>query len=179
MSFLSRLAVLFVGVPLLELLILIGMGQWVGVWPTVGLVVVTGLVGAALARLEGLKTLWKVQWELGRGRLPGQALFDGFAILTGGALLLTPGILTDLVGFSLLVPLTRRFLIRKIRRRLEEQLKSGSLRVTGISTFPGENRAGWVQWSRGHGDGSSPERPEPFPLPNGEIVVEPKESDLD
>ena len=74
MSLLSRLALLFVGVPLLELFILIQLGQLIGLWPTIGLVVLTGFAGAALARLEGLRTLWSIQGELGRGHLPGHAL---------------------------------------------------------------------------------------------------------
>ena len=87
MSLLSRLFLLFVGVPLLELFILVQVGQLVGVVPTVGLVVLTGIAGAALARWEGLRTLWRVRGELARGRLPGSALLDGFAILMGGAFL--------------------------------------------------------------------------------------------
>ena len=106
MSILGRLALLFVGVPLLELFILIQLGQVVGLWPTIGLVVLTGFAGASLARLDGLRTFWKIQERLAKGQLPGSALFDGLAILLGGALLLTPGILTDISGFSFLLPLT-------------------------------------------------------------------------
>jgi UPF0716 protein FxsA len=158
MSLLSRLALLFVGVPLLELFILVKMGQVVGFWPTMGLVVVTGLAGAALARLEGLRTFWKIQGELIHGRLPGNALFDGMAILVGGALLLTPGILTDLLGFSFLLPPSRRLLLGAIRRRLKRRLEKGTLRV---AYFDGVIRGGWEERQ------SSPGK--------GEIIVEPRE----
>lgn len=136
-ALLTRLALLFVGVPLLELLLLIQVGQWMGMWPTVGLVILTGVVGAALARMEGSRTLWKIQEELSRGRLPGESLLDGMAILLGGALLLTPGILTDLVGFSFILPPTRRLLLGRIRKSLEGRLQEGTIRVTHMSGFGG------------------------------------------
>lgn len=191
MSLLSRLALLFVGVPLLELFLLIQIGQLVGVWPTVGLVVLTGVAGAALARMEGTRTLWTIQGKLGQGQLPGGALLDGLAILLGGALLLTPGILTDLVGFSFLLPPTRRLLLSRIRKSLERRLQEGSIRVTHVSGFPGFHGpsprgpagggpfgAGADQWAEegeegGPRPGAGPRR---GPRP-GEIVVEEEEAD--
>ena len=166
MSLLGRLFLLFVGVPLLELFILVQVGQWVGVWPTIGLVVLTGVTGAALARLEGLRAVWKVRGELARGQLPGGALLDGFAILLGGALLLTPGILTDLVGFSFLLPPTRKVLLARIRRGLEERLKSGAIHITHVGGFP---RASAGQWGEAGGWSGQEQNPA------GEIVVEPDE----
>jgi UPF0716 protein FxsA len=164
MSLLSRLALLFVGIPLLELFILVRVGQVVGFWPTMGLVIVTGMAGAALARLEGLRTLWKLQGELAQGRLPGGAIFDGLAILVGGALLLTPGILTDLIGFSFLLPPTRKLLLGRIRKSLEGQLKAGTVQVTQMTGFPGGFGAGWAPTGQ-----EPPSRP-------GEIVVEAEDS---
>lgn len=163
MSLFSRLFLLFVGVPLLELYILVQVGRLMGVWPTIGLVVLTGVAGAALARLEGFRTLWKVRGALAQGRLPGSALLDGFAILLGGALLLTPGILTDLVGFSFLLPPTRKVLLGRIRKSLERRLKSGAIRITHLTGFPG---AGDVPW------GGSMEGRAGSLDPSGEIVVE-------
>ena len=167
MSLFSRLFLLFVGVPLLELFILVQVGQIVGVWPTLGLVVLTGVSGAALARLEGLRTLWKIKGDLGQGRLPGGALLDGFAILMGGALLLTPGILTDLVGFSFLLPPTRKILLRRIRKSLEGRLKSGAIHITNLGGFQG---TGGMRW-----DGSEAWS-EAAPESSGEILVEPDET---
>jgi UPF0716 protein FxsA len=170
MSIFSRLFLLFVGVPLLELFILVKVGQLVGVWPTVGLVVLTGIGGATLARLEGMRTVWKLRGELSRGRLPGEALLDGFAVLVGGALLLTPGIVTDLVGFSFLLPPTRKLLKARIQKGLENRLQSGAIRITHFGGFPGPGGAGWP-------NDVSP-RPD-VPDPSGEIVIDPVEAPKD
>jgi UPF0716 protein FxsA len=166
MSIFSWFFLLFVGVPLLELFVLVQVGQWVGVWPTIGLVVLTGFAGAALARLEGLRTLWKIRGELAQGRVPGSALLDGFAILLGGVLLLTPGILTDLVGFSFLLPPTRKLLLGRIRKSLERRLKSGAIRIVGLEGFQG---TGGVQWGGSENWGQRP------PGGPGEIVIEPED----
>lgn len=143
-----------------------------GLWPTIGLVVVTGLSGAALARLEGLRTLWKVRAELLRGRLPGSALFDGLAILVGGALLLTPGILTDLLGFSFLLPPTRKAILRRIRRRLEDRLQSGAVRFTVFPGPSGSTAKEWMAWGGGPGGDPGATVGESRPTRPGEIVVE-------
>lgn len=134
MTLFGRLALLFIVVPIVELMLLIRMGQIVGLLPTLALVVTTGVVGAGLARLEGLKTLWTLQSELAQGRLPAQAIMDGLAILVGGALLLTPGILTDILGFSLLLPRSRRAIQERVRARLEKRMREGAVRVTVIDT---------------------------------------------
>ncbi len=142
MSILGRLALLFIGVPLLELVLLVQLGQWIGLWPTLGIVVLTGVAGATLARMEGMRTLWSFRGELARGRLPSQAIFDGLAILVGGALLLTPGLLTDVVGFSLLLPPPRRWIQGRIRRRLEEQIRDGAFNISVIRPFPMDDDPG-------------------------------------
>lgn len=129
MNLLGRLALLFIVVPILELVLLIELGQLVGLLPTVGLVVFTGVTGAWLARAEGIRVFFQFQQELASGRLPGQALLDGISVLVGGALLLTPGVLTDVVGFSLLFPPTRRWIQGRARARLERQIRDGSIRV--------------------------------------------------
>ena len=85
-------------VPLAELGLLIWMGQAMGFWPTIALVAGTGILGAALARREGTRALTNVQHELARGRVPARALMSGAAVLVGGALLVTPGVLTDAFG---------------------------------------------------------------------------------
>lgn len=123
----ARLALLFILVPLIELALLIRVGQWVGLWPTLGLVVTTGILGAALARAEGLRTLVGFQKEVAEGRLPGQRILDGLAILVGGAFLLTPGLLTDVTGFCLLFPPTRRRLQRWLRGRVQHGIDSGAV----------------------------------------------------
>ncbi len=132
MRLLGRLALLFVVVPILELVLLIRIGQAVGLWPTVGLVLLTGVTGAALARLEGMRVLFQFQRELAAGRIPGQPLLDGISVLVGGAFLLTPGILTDFAGFALLLPPTRRWIQRRVRKRLERAVREGTIHVVAM-----------------------------------------------
>jgi len=105
---LFRLLVLFTLVPLLELYLLIKVGDLIGVWPTVSLVILTGALGAFLTRLEGLRVLRQVQAEFKEGRVPTAALLDGLLIVVAGAVLLTPGLITDALGFFLLLPPGRR-----------------------------------------------------------------------
>ncbi len=134
MTLLARLALFFVIVPILELMLLIRIGEIVGLLPTLALVVLTGIGGAMLARAEGLRVLFQFQRELAEGHLPGQALLDGASVLLGGAFLLTPGVITDLLGFSLLLPLTRRWIQRRVRSRLERGIREGSIRVVTMGT---------------------------------------------
>ena len=108
-----RLLLLFTVVPLLELFILVKLGNLVGVAPTIALVIVTGVLGAWLARVQGLGVVRRLRSELAEGRLPAEAVIDGLLILVAGAVLLTPGLITDTLGFVLLVP-PGRAAIRKI-----------------------------------------------------------------
>ncbi len=98
---------IFIIVPLIEMLILIEVGGIIGALPTVGLVVLTATVGIWLLRLEGMATLAKVQEKMNRGELPGTELLEGVMLLVGGALLLTPGFVTDSFGFVCLIPMFR------------------------------------------------------------------------
>ncbi len=117
-----RLAMLFILVPLVELYLLIQVGSIVGVEVTIGIVVVTGLVGAWLARFQGLKVLREIRARLSVGEMPADALIDGLLILVAGAVLLTPGLLTDALGFGLLIPRGRRIVRSLVRRRLPSQV---------------------------------------------------------
>ena len=101
-----RLLILFTVVPLIELALLIKLGNLIGLWPTISIVIVTGVLGAALARNQGTRTVVAIRAELAEGRAPTESLLNGLLILVGGVVLLTPGLLTDLLGFSLLIPLT-------------------------------------------------------------------------
>ena len=105
-----RLLLLFTLVPIVELAVLIEIGQHLGMLPTVALVLATGALGAALARREGIQAFHRLRDSIGQGSFPGEAILDGVLILGGGLLLLTPGILTDLLGFAALVPSTRYFI---------------------------------------------------------------------
>jgi UPF0716 protein FxsA len=157
MNVLGRLALLFIIVPLLELALLIEVGQIVGFLPTMALVIFTGITGAWLARLEGLRTLWKLREDMARGQLPGQAIMDGMSILMGAAFLLTPGIITDFVGFSLLLPFTRRGIQRLVRQRFEQSIKDGAVQMT-------VDAGGW-----GAAPPEAEAKPEPWKNPDNEL----------
>lgn len=108
-----RLLLLFTLVPLVELYLLIEIGGAIGVAPTIAIVIVTGVLGAALARWQGLGVLRRLQDDLAAGRPPTDALIDGLLIFVAGAVLLTPGLITDALGFLLLVP-AGRAAVRKL-----------------------------------------------------------------
>lgn len=115
----ARLFLLFVTVPIVELFLFLVIGQKIGVFPTFAIILFTGVLGAALARSQGLRTLTKYREAMEQGRLPHEAVLDGLMILVAGALLLTPGFLTDTIGFLLLAPGVRKV----VRARLEHSLR--------------------------------------------------------
>ena len=108
----SLLVILFIAVPILEMYLLIKIGGVIGALPTIGLVVLTAMVGVNLLRQQGLSTLHRLQSAIDRGELPATEMLEGIILLVGGALLLTPGFFTDGLGLFCLVPSTRRILIR-------------------------------------------------------------------
>jgi len=111
------LFLLFIAVPIIEMLILIEVGSEIGALPTIGLVCLTAFVGVSLIRAQGLSTLRRAQWRANNGELPGQEIVDGLCLAVGGAMLLTPGFVTDTFGFLLLVPGLRRHLMRAVLAR--------------------------------------------------------------
>ncbi len=124
---LARLIVLFVVVPLAELALLVYLGTVVGPWYTILVVVATGLVGAALARSQGLATLARIRGNVERGILPPEDILDGALILLGGLLLVTPGLITDALGLLLMAPGFRRWVGSKIRESLRHRIASGEV----------------------------------------------------
>ncbi|MBM7584929.1 UPF0716 protein FxsA [Bacillus pakistanensis] len=102
------LVALLIIIPAMEIGILIFSGQTLGVIPTILIIIATGIIGAYLAKQQGIETLRRAQEEMKFGQIPGEAIIDGLCILVGGLLLLTPGFITDTTGFLLLVPQTRR-----------------------------------------------------------------------
>jgi len=117
----KRLILLFTLVPLVELALLIWIGSHTSAMGTIGIVLVTGFVGAALAKHQGLRTWQRMQDELRSGKPPADALLDGVMILIAGALMITPGVLTDAIGFALLLPPIRERLKARLRSRLMAQ----------------------------------------------------------
>jgi UPF0716 protein FxsA len=126
---LIRLLIVLILLPIAEIYVLIESGRLLGVAPTVLLVVLTGIAGSWLMRHQGLELLRRAQHDLAAGQLPAGTLLDGILVLIGGVLLLTPGFCTDLIGFSMLVPGTRRWWCRWAQLWLSRQLASGRLTI--------------------------------------------------
>ena len=133
----GRLFLLFTVVPLVELYLLIAVGRVLGPVPTIGLVLLTGAVGAWFARLEGAKVIRRWQDAMARQQLPKDGVIDGFLIFIGGLMLITPGILTDIAGLSMVMPPTRRVIAAAVRAWFERQIASGRVQVYA----PGYNGA--------------------------------------
>ena len=122
---LAKLFLAFTLIPLAELYLLVTIGTHIGVGPTIAIVLGTGIAGAWLAKQQGLATLGRIQASLGQGIMPAEELLDGALLLVGGVLLVTPGLLTDLAGLSLLIPPTRTALKRWLRRRFQTLISHG------------------------------------------------------
>lgn len=105
-------------VPLIEIALFIELGGLIGLWPTIGIVILTAVAGAVLLRLQGIAALRELQSRLGEGRDPGLVIAHGAMILVAGVLLLTPGFFTDAVGLLLLVPAVRAAVIAALARRV-------------------------------------------------------------
>ncbi|WP_274652236.1 FxsA family protein [Paenibacillus humicola] len=116
-------------VPALELWGIVQMGRWIGGWATFGLILLTGVAGAQLARLEGRKAWFEVQRQLQSGLPPGRAMLDGLCVLIGGLLLMLPGFFSDILGATLLLPLTRPFYRSVMFRWLEKKMRDGSFTI--------------------------------------------------
>lgn len=126
---LGKLILLFTVVPIVELYILIQIGNEIGVFNTIILVFITGVVGAVLAKSEGRQIIGNIKQDMAMGKMPGDELINGLCVLVGGAMLLTPGIFTDVFGFVLVIPFTRMFLIKSIKRKIKSMITEGTVNV--------------------------------------------------
>lgn len=176
------LFLLLLAVPIIEIALFIQVGGWIGLWPTIAVVVLTAALGTSLLRAQGLAALGEVQRNLNIGGNPAPALAHGALILVAGVLLLTPGFFTDGVGFLLLVPAVRAAVIRHLGRRMTVvhmqsgvHMQPGGPRPggTGPGTVdgeyeevapendppgptggnPGTGASGWTQVPNRHSDG--------------------------
>jgi UPF0716 protein FxsA len=121
---------LIIVVPAFEIGILIYSGNVLGIPPTIALILITGVIGAWLAKREGLETIRLAQVQIQNGQLPGEAIMDGICILVGGTLLLTPGFITDTVGFLLLIPATRAIVKKWLRKFIQNKINNGQFIYT-------------------------------------------------
>jgi len=124
--FFTKLLILFVIVPVTELYILIEVGKKIGSLTTIGIIILTGIIGAYLVKSQGFMILRKIQNDLNEGIMPGDSLIQGAIILAGGILLLTPGFVTDIVGFIFLIPVSRNVVKKYLLKWLKGKIKEGN-----------------------------------------------------
>lgn len=125
----GKLFLAFTLIPLIELAVLIKIGEYVGALPTVFLVVITGGVGVFLAKSQGLLVLSQIQEDLNSGIVPGNALVEGLLVLVGSVLLITPGLLTDISGFLLLLPFSRILIRELVKKKLRKLIEEGKVNL--------------------------------------------------
>lgn len=126
---LLKLFLAFTIIPVLEIYILIKLGTFMGALNTVIMVILTGILGAYLARLEGMHTMIKVREGLSRGEMPAEGLLDALLILVAGIVLLTPGLLTDIAGLLMLIPRTRLVFKRWLRKKFNAWTQSQQINI--------------------------------------------------
>lgn len=159
------LLLVLIAVPIIEIALFIEVGGWLGLWPTLAIVILTAMAGAVLLRRQGFGVLASLQQDMARGGDPTRHIAHGAMILIAGVLLLTPGFFTDAVGFLLLTPPVRAAIIRTVGERIRA---SGSFRVhTGATAGPGGGRT--------HSDPRSGPRPD---VVDGEFHAVDPDADL-
>ena len=124
-----KFLLLFTLVPLIEIWVLIELGGVIGTAPTILLIASTGFFGVFLAKYQGIAVLYKMQTDMQAGVMPAEPLFDGACILVGGAFLLTPGLITDVLGFSLLLPFTRVLYKKAAQKYFSRRMEDGNFQV--------------------------------------------------
>ena len=117
--------ILFLVIPIIEIFFLIKVGEVIGAFPTIILVVLTAVIGAGLLRQQGLSTLARFQQNLSTGKIPAQEMVEGIMLAVGGALLMTPGFVTDTIGFLCLLPFSRKFIAAKVIKRSSAKFTAG------------------------------------------------------
>ena len=124
-----RLILIFIVVPLIEILLLIEIGSRIGTLNTISIIILTGILGGYMMRQQGFAILANIRMDLSQGRMPTTELINGALVLVGGILLLTPGFFTDAVGFVLLIPGSRAFVRKKIQLLIQRKIDSGDIHI--------------------------------------------------
>ncbi|WP_019276797.1 FxsA family protein [Vibrio coralliilyticus] len=119
------LLLMFIFVPIIEIGLFISVGGYLGLWPTIALVLITAFVGASLVRSQGLQTLMSVQNRLQQGELPAQQILEGVMLAVSGVLLLTPGFMTDALGMLVLLPAPRAAMAKYLMSKMTVQSVGG------------------------------------------------------
>jgi UPF0716 protein FxsA len=127
------LLIAFIVMPIVEIAVLIQVGGWLGLWPTLALIILTAVAGTWMLRQQGFAVLSRAQEQLGRGTVPIAEVFEGFCLVIAGALLLTPGFVTDFMGGLLLLPPVRTWLYGRLGHHLRSSVSHGE---AGFHTGP-------------------------------------------
>jgi UPF0716 protein FxsA len=142
--FMKFLFLLFIVIPIVEITILINVGEAIGAWNTVGLVILSAFIGVNMLRYQSLSTLARAQQRANQGEIPGQEMVEGIVLAVGGALLVTPGFVTDVIGFSCLIPFTRQSFAKALLSRFtviaSEQRHSASAHFYSQDPFSEQPR---------------------------------------
>lgn len=151
MKLLARILALFLIMPAVELALLVQVDKLIGFWPTVGIIVLTGGLGGYLAKREGLSVWHRLNERMSVGDLPSKEILDGVIILCAGALLITPGVLSDLLGFLGFIPPTRALIRKLVERWVDKSMKRNATGIFGFGSweadmdFPGDPGA-YERW---------------------------------
>lgn len=121
----SRLLFLFIAIPIIEITLLIKLGEEIGFWPTIFIQIGTGFLGASLAKIQGILVWAKITDEFQMGRMPTAEMANGLLIFVAGVVLMTPGLITDLAGVAMLVPATRNIFKRWLVSQFEKRRDQG------------------------------------------------------
>ena len=151
------LLVLFIAMPIIEIGVLIQVGGLLGLWPTLIIVILTAILGTWMLRQQSAATLMQAQQRLSAGQLPAQQIFEGLLLLVGGVLLLTPGFVTDAIGFACLLPWSRRWLAG----RIAERTKPGSIFMNSTGSQSGTGAGFGAGFGLNSGSGTRSADPGP------------------
>ncbi|MCC4816734.1 membrane protein FxsA [Vibrio lentus] len=147
------LLLLFIFVPIIEISLFIQVGGFLGLWPTIALVLITAFVGASLVRSQGIQTLMSVQGRLQQGEMPAQQILEGVMLAVAGVLLLTPGFMTDALGMLVLLPAPRAMIAKKMMEKMVVSNMSGGFHAGGQAGF-GQSPFGQDPFNRDPSDQS-------------------------
>ena len=126
---LFKLFLLFTLIPVIELSLLIELGSYIGILNTVIIVILTAIIGAYMVRTEGMGVMFRIQKNMQDGIFPGEELISGAMILVAGALLLTPGFFTDVIGFLMVIPVSRKYISNLIRKYIEKNMSNNDIHI--------------------------------------------------
>jgi len=167
------LLLLFIAMPIIEIGVLIRVGGWLGLWTTLLIVILTAILGTWMLRQQSAATMMQAQNRLSAGELPAQQIFEGLLLLVGGVLLLTPGFVTDAIGFACLLPWSRQWLASQIASRS----KNGAIFMGG-GIGPGAGSGFGAKFGAGVGS-SAPRQTNAQTPPSGAAGGSPKHQSND